>query len=379
MDTRLLRLAAQIIEKCSVENPADRVLREKLKAARELNRRQSGDISRAVFAYYRWLGWLDTTASMETQLKRALGLAADFQARPETFSDSDLMQRAVPAWANNVMEVTADWCRTLQTEPKLWLRARPGQGRALAAALRDCRAFGTGRLADCVEYFGGEDLFRTREFQAGEFEMQDISSQAVGLVCDPLAGQTWWDVCAGEGGKMLHLADLMDNKGLIWATDRADWRLQKLKRRAARARVFNYRTKLWSDPDKPPTKTKFDGVLVDAPCSGIGTWHRNPQARWTTAPHDLIELSELQRRLLACAASALKVDGKLVYSVCTLARAENEDVVRSFEKEFPNFKPVCLQNVLDTRSAPSQKLCYRPQTFGGNGMFIAAWTRQRDR
>src|SRR6185295_12507460 len=139
---------------------------------------------------------------------------------------------------------------------------------AVAQRLGNCKRFGSGALADTLEYNGNNDLFRTPEFHEGEFELQDISSQAVGLICNPKPGETWWDACAGEGGKLLHLSGLMENKGLIWASDRAAWRLQKLKRRTARAKVFNYRSAPWNGEAKLPTKTKFDGVLLDAPCSG---------------------------------------------------------------------------------------------------------------
>src|SRR4029077_5055580 len=137
-------------------------------------------------------------------------------------------------------------------------------------------------------------------------------------ICAPEPAQTVWDACAGEGGKTLHLSDLMQNKGLIWASDRAEWRLQILKRRAARAGVFNYRPKLWNGGPKLPTKTLFDIVLLDAPCSGIGTWQRNPHGRWTTTPDDIYELAELQSRLLSPAAAAVNPGGKLIYSACTL-------------------------------------------------------------
>jgi 16S rRNA (cytosine967-C5)-methyltransferase len=103
----------------------------------------------------------------------------------------------------------------------------------------------------------------------------------------------------------------MSNEGLIWASDRAQWRLAKLKQlkqRAARAKMFNYRAALWDGGDHLPTRTLFDGVLVDAPCSGVGTWHRNPHARWTTTANDVLELAEIQKRLLAEAARAVKND-----------------------------------------------------------------------
>src|SRR5206468_4149301 len=159
---------------------------------------------------------------------------------------------------------------------------------------------------DALEYRGQSDLFRSKEFHAGEFELQDLSSQAVSLICAPEPGQTWWDACAGEGGKTLHLCGLMHNKGVVWATDRAEWRLKNLKRRAARSRTFNYRARVWTGGPTLPFKTKFDGVLVDAPCSGIGTWHRNPHARWTTNLQDVHELGQLQVNLLQNASLAVK-------------------------------------------------------------------------
>jgi 16S rRNA (cytosine967-C5)-methyltransferase len=177
------------------------------------------------------------------------------------------------------MAVSDDWLHSLQQEPRF--------GCAPSAVWRDAPApaarHGTTRgLPDALVYAGETDLFRTPEFHAGEFEIQDIASQAVSWLCAPKPGETWWDTCAGEGGKLVHLSDLMQNKGLIWASDRAEWRLQTLKRRTARAKAFNYRAAPWDGGAKLPTKTKFDGILVDAPCSGLGTWQRNPHARWTT-------------------------------------------------------------------------------------------------
>ena len=134
------------------------------------------------------------------------------------------------------MDVTPGWVRAIQSEPRLWVRARRGQGKALAAKLG---ATLPSPIPDALLYSGTEDLYRRPEFHAGEFELQDIASQGVGFLCEPKAGETWWDACAGEGGKTLHLSDLMENQGLIWSSDRAEWRLERLRRRAARARVFS--------------------------------------------------------------------------------------------------------------------------------------------
>ena len=368
-------LAEKIIQAASREHPADGVMRAELKAQHGLSRDDGARVSKAVFAYFRWLGWLDERQTIQGRINQALGLAERYVLQPESFTDAELIARAVPSWLPTVMTVPGAWVRALQRGPSLWLRARRGRGGELAGRLGDCRAFGAGPLADALKYDGRSDLFRTSEFHAGEFEVQDLSSQAVGLVCAPRPGETWWDACAGEGGKTLHLSGLMENRGLIWASDRVAWRLAQLKRRAARAGVFNYRAVAWDGGPRLPTKTKFDGVLVDAPCSGIGTWHRNPHARWTTTAEDVKELSEVQQRILLHAAAAVKPGGKLVYAACTLADLETTGVVQGFEQQCPQFERLAVSNPLVPGSPPSGLLSLWPQESGGNGMCVAAWVR----
>ena len=371
-----LAAAERVIQRTDREHPADAVLRLEARSRRSVSREEAGQISRSVFTYYRWRGWLDLSQPLHRQIRHALDLADQFAANPSSFPDGELVARCVPDWIQNEMNVTPGLARSFQSPPQLWLRARPGCGPSLAMKLGDCRTFGEGALADSLVYDGSQDLFQSQQFHAGEFELQDISSQAVGLVCAPAPGETWWDACAGEGGKMLHLSDLMRNQGLIWASDRAEWRLRRLKRRTARARVFNYRKAIWDGGSKLPTKTKFDGILVDAPCSGTGTWQRNPHARWTLRPEDLKELSELQLRLLTHAGSALKPRGKLVYSVCSLARSETVGVVDAFGRAGSDLCPLMFSNPLASGGGESSQLWLHPQEFGGNGMFIACWSRR---
>ena len=365
-----------VINSSNKLSPADRVLAQVLKGERALSPEQRRQLTQTVFGYYRWLGWLRPDGRRAEQIQKALGLAEKFAHHPETFTDAELSEKAVPSWLSEEVVISPAWVRALQTPPKLWLRARPGQGRELAKKLGDCR-IPLRHLEEAVEYLGTEDLFRTPEFHAGVFELQDLSSQVVGLVCAPKPGESWWDACAGEGGKMLHLSDLMANRGLIWASDRVRWRLDKLKRRAARAGVFNYRAATWEGGTKLPTKGKFDGVLVDAPCTGVGTWQRNPHARWTTSREDVLELKELQTRMLNHAAGALKPGGRLIYAVCTLTHSETISVTETFERENPVMGRLKIVNpmALEREGQGESSIEIWPQQFGSNGMFIAAWTR----
>jgi 16S rRNA (cytosine967-C5)-methyltransferase len=308
------------------------------------------------------------------QIEQADELARRFAARPQSFTDEEIAARAVPAWLQKEASVPKESLRCLQGEPPLWLRAKRGSVEQVISALGAIHPADF-LLPEALEYRGETDLFSTEEYKRGLFELQDISSQAVGYACAPKAGQSWWDACAGEGGKTLHLSDLMENKGLIWASDRADWRLQKLKRRTARAGVFNYRAALWDGSAKLPTRTQFDGILVDAPCSGTGTWQRNPHARWTATPQDVQELAALQRRLLGHVVSLLKRGGKLVYSVCTLTKAETSEIASWLTEQHPHLKPLSAPNPLYRDAPAAAEHWLWPHESGGNGMYIAVWCR----
>jgi 16S rRNA (cytosine967-C5)-methyltransferase len=369
-------IAAEVIRQAGKDKPADAALREVLKSLRDLAPFAATEVARTVFIYYRWHVWLRDERGVEAKMRLALRLNRRFQDNEASVPLTELRAKAVPAWTAEVMEVNDDWLRSLQREPKLWLRAKRGQAELVAQKLSGTEV--SPLLPDALVFAGETDLFKTPEFHAGEFEIQDIASQVVGWLCAPQPGERWWDACAGEGGKTLHLSDLMQNQGRLWASDRAEWRLKKLKRRTGRAQVFNYRSGFWDGGAKLPTKTKFDGVLVDAPCSGIGTWQRNPQARWTTTPDDVRELSEIQRQLLANVAPGVKPGGKLIFSVCTLTRAETTEVVEYFNASRPDFEPLVLPEISGSQrlfTSAAAKIIW-PQDLDGNGMFITGWRRK---
>ncbi len=371
-------IAVEVVRTAGRDKPADAALREVLREMRNLPPFDAAEVSRSVFNYYRWHAWTREDRGADAAMHSARKLADRFRNDPNSFQVAELRAKVVPAWTLDAMEVNEAWLRSLQVEPTLWLRAKRGMSEVLMRGLPGLEQ--PDSLTDAFIFAGEMDLFRTPEFHAGEFEIQDIASQAVGWLCDPKPGETWWDACAGEGGKLMHLSDLMQNKGLIWASDRAEWRLQKLKRRAGRGKAFNYRAALWDGGAKLPTKTKFDGVLVDGPCSGVGTWQRNPHARWTTTLNDVQELAVVQQNLLAHAAPSVKPGGKLIFSVCTLTRAETTGVMEHFNETQPEFEPMALPELKSNGRvlAAGSSLTIWPQDMGGNGMFIAGWRRKKE-
>lgn len=366
-DQATLNHAAQILANISADQRADTALRFYFEHHRYLQPPAKRVISHTVFVYFRWLSWLDPKASPQKRLEHAVALHERFIANPKSVKAETLAVHAVPSWLATEMEVPADYLRQLQRDPALWIRARPGQGAALAKSLFACEP--TDRAPDALRFTGLQDLFRTEQFKTGEFEIQDLASQLVGIAAAPKPGETWWDTCAGEGGKTLHLADLMANKGVVWATDRNAKRIDTLKRRAARAKLFNYRTDFWDGGSMLPTKTKFDGILVDAPCSGVGTWQRNPHARWTTTPDDVRDLAATQLVLLNNVVGSLKPKGRLIYSVCTLTRSETTAVADAFTAAHPELEP------LDVLGQKPQ-IALWPHELNANGMFIAAWRKR---
>lgn len=370
-DSATLNHAAWVLASVAPDLPADVALRKYFADTKRLRPEERRAVSRAVFNAFRWFTWLNPQASRQKQVAEAWELQGRFERDPKSVKAEALAARAVPPWLAGEMPLSPEFLRHLQTEPSLWLRARPGTAARLSAELHDCH--GTPRAPDALRYKGYKDLFRTPQFHSGAFEIQDLASQLVGHAARPQPGETWWDACAGEGGKMLHLADLMENRGLIWATDRSPRRLEVLKRRTARAKIFNYRVAPWDGSARLPAKTPFDGVLLDAPCSGVGTWHRNPHARWTVTPDDVRELAAIQASLLSHAAPAIKPGGRLVYAVCTLTRSETTAVADSFTAAHPEFEPLPVQV---PEVAPQPSLFLWPQDIDANGMFVAVWRRK---
>ena len=175
------------------------------------------------------------------------------------------------------------------------------------------------------------NVFRTEAFKNGWFEVQDASSQLVAAYLDVKPGMKVVDVCAGAGGKTLHLASLMENKGQLIAMDIYESKLKKLKIRARRNGVHNIEMKV-IDSTKPIKKLhgKADRLLIDAPCSGLGVLRRNPDAKWKLQPDFIENIKKTQEEVLQQYSKMVKDGGKMVYATCSVLPSENEKQVEKF-------------------------------------------------
>jgi len=175
------------------------------------------------------------------------------------------------------------------------------------------------------------NIFRTSAFREGYLEVQDPASQAVAPFLDVRPGLRVIDACAGQGGKTLHLSALMENTGRIIAMDDVAWKLEMLKKRARRAGAFDIRTVHVSSPRSYRRfRGAYDRVLVDAPCSGLGSLRRNPDIKWSFSSESLDRLRELQRRLISDYSGLVREGGKMVYATCSILPSEGEEQVGWF-------------------------------------------------
>jgi 16S rRNA (cytosine967-C5)-methyltransferase len=185
-------------------------------------------------------------------------------------------------------------------------------------------------------------------FKEGLIEVQDEGSQLVALLADARPGMRVADFCAGAGGKTLAMAAQMKNKGKIVACDVLEGRIARAAVRFTRAGVHNVeRRALTSERDRWVKRHAgtFDRVLIDAPCTGTGTWRRNPDAKWKLKPSDLEELTDLQRNILDSAWRLVKPGGRLIYATCSLLQEENEAQIEAFLAAHPDFKLVPIADV----------------------------------
>jgi 16S rRNA (cytosine967-C5)-methyltransferase len=235
---------------------------------------------------------------------------------------------------------------------------------------------------------GKPALQKLEVFTSGQVEVQDEGSQLLSLLTEAKRGEMVVDFCAGAGGKTLALGAAMRNTGRLYAFDVSGHRLDKLKPRLARSGLSNvYPVQLTTERDDRVKRLagKVDRVLVDAPCSGLGTLRRNPDLKWRQTPQGIQELQAKQLAILNSASRMLKSGGRLVYATCSLLEEENEAVAQAFSEAHPEFTLQPVPDILRHAQVPEDRvdaLCENgflrlwPHRHQSDGFFAAVWTRQ---
>ncbi len=233
---------------------------------------------------------------------------------------------------------------------------------------------------------GKPALHKLDVFTRGDVEVQDEGSQLLALMVDAKRGEMVVDFCAGAGGKTLALGAAMRNTGRLYAFDTSGHRLAALKPRLARSGLSNvYPVQIAHERDDRIKRLsgKIDRVLVDAPCSGLGTLRRNPDMKWRQTPDAVEELRVKQAAILASAARLLKPGGRLVYATCSLLGVENEAIADAFtEANRATFRPLAADEVLVAAHVEGAQALVRhgflrlwPHRHGTDGFFAAVWQR----
>ncbi len=384
--------------------PADAALARIFRRERGYGGRDRRYYSQAVFSYFRWRGWVKKLAPGQLEQQIAWALAIDplttegdnlFEtwdadidsatARPlgafnETtmaaleLTPDDLM----PDWLPGVMpDATSrlDFIKSCAIRPPTWL-AVPEK------SLEQFGSFLTGqglhfdidqRVLGAVAIHDRFHLESLEKHWGQAIQVQDIASQAVVRICDARPGETWLDVCAGSGGKSLGLARAVGSTGSVTALDIRPSVIGNLEKRAAAHGFANIRANVM-DATSYHTATVYDGVLVDAPCSGLGTWPRNPDARWRTKLDDVIKAAQKQITLLEEAAKRVKPGGKLVYSICTLTGMEGLNIMQDFIARHRDIDFKSFPHPYSGVSVPGYA-ALGPDEGPGDGMFIACMNR----
>lgn len=279
---------------------------------------------------------------------------------------------SVPDWMDELgqAELGDRWpetLRALNTPARVVLRANTlkTSPTALAAALAEEGIEVKPLDREALLVTVRKNLFATKAFQSGWFEIQDYSSQQVALALDPQPGQRVVDACAGAGGKALHIAALMENKGLLIAMDTEAWKLDTLRHRARRngAHIIEPRP-ISSMKVVKRLHQSADRLLLDVPCSGMGVLRRNPDAKWKLSPEFIVQVQATQQDILLRYSQMLKPGGKMVYATCSILPSENEAQVARF-----------LASPQGSSFSLSAQTSILPQDKGFDGFFIAVLER----
>lgn len=266
------------------------------------------------------------------------------------------IEYSIPDWLAETLEkeLGKNWEREMlalneQAPTVLRTNSLKTTPRELIADLNDenVEAFTIKNYPDAVQLAEKKNVFLTSAFKDGLFEVQDASSQKIGELLDVKEGMRVVDACAGAGGKTLHLAALMKNKGQIIALDIYEWKLAELKRRAKRAGAHNIETRLISDNKViKRLHEKADRLLIDAPCSGLGVLKRNPDSKWKIDQEFIERIKSEQQQILQDYSKILKKGGQMIYATCSILPSENNEQVKIFLENNPDFSLIKDEKIM---------------------------------
>ncbi|TAL56536.1 RsmB/NOP family class I SAM-dependent RNA methyltransferase [Pandoraea sp.] len=410
-------LLAQILKFTA---PADSVVSAYFRAEPKLGHRERGAIAESVFAVLRRKSEFSHDAeSGQGPIERRLALLGLWATQGEdacaAHASPDERQ-----WLAHVARIDpGSLAPRVRANLPEWIYARlvqklgEDQAQQLAVALNrpaplDCRVnlmkmdrdAALAALADShidaaptryaphgIRLAGKPALQRLPLFEAGALEVQDEGSQLLCQLVAPRRGEMIVDFCAGAGGKTLALGAMMRSSGRLYAFDVSDKRLAKLKPRLARSGLSNVHPVLIDSENDAKIKRlagKIDRVLVDAPCSGLGTLRRNPDLKWRQSPQAVEELIVKQASILASAARLVKPGGRLVYATCSLLDAENREIAEAFVASHDDFVPLAASEILESQKIPEAAslangpyLELLPHRHATDGFFAAVFERKK--
>lgn len=415
----LLDLTARLVhEVLKLDAPADSIVSYFFRSHKELGQRERHALAETAYAVLRQrLLWANLAQSGHGPMDRRLAILA-WQGEPHVLKKAmtvdeatwvartqavdrdampDKLRHNLPDWLSNSLRAQLSdeefWALvdTFSAGAPLDLRVNAVKAKreavieALAAA--NIAAEPTPYSPIGIRIQGKPALQKLPLYTGGDVEVQDEGSQLLALLTGAKRGEMVVDFCAGAGGKTLALGAMMRNTGRLYAFDVSGHRLENLKPRLARSGLSNvYATQIAHENDEriKRLRGKIDRVLVDAPCSGLGTLRRNPDLKWRQSPKAVEELQVKQTAILNSAARLLKPGGRLVYATCSLMPAENEIIANAFSESHPDFVLLDAKEQLDkagvaqaeTLVTEAGHLRLWPHRHTTDGFYAAAWERK---
>ncbi len=424
MNANLLRQAAMVLTNLlEFNSPADAKLSEFFRNNRELGTKERAFVAESVYGVLRRLRYLSTVAANEEgdpDDARKLILAWLVKVEGKSIRELEpILNEQQTEWAQAIKaKSTENLPLAVQADVRDWLWAKLVEQYGEAEALTICRSMFEQASLDLrvntikgnredvlkkmlAENTSNEDIIaitphspigirmpnrmgisRHVLFTEGKIEVQDEGSQLLAYLVAPKRGQMVADFCAGAGGKSLALGALMKNTGRLYAFDISEKRLHNLGQRLKRSGLSNLHAQVITGENDQKLKRlngKFDRVLVDAPCSGLGTLRRNPDLKWRFEASDIAELNVKQTNILARAAKLTKAGGRLIYATCSLLQDENEAIAEAFLAANPDFVLVPANAILAQQQIHLDTGSYLkllPHLHGTDGFFAAVFERK---